>query len=145
MIDVKETKEICCPADVENRLYHAFEVVRYLPQVKPQGYFNIFLRMKPEIINPEDVKPVICGRDFDLAMEVCDIWWPLILNLSDPDLLELIKYRCGAPIVKNRRVTYAWSRVRPWRAVAKEFKCHRNTAKNKFNYVVDFILKRIKK
>ena len=59
MIEVKETKEVCCPEDVENRLYHAFEVMRCLPPVKPQGYFNIFLNIVPEIINPEDIKPVI--------------------------------------------------------------------------------------
>lgn len=144
MIDVKETKEICCSADVENRIYHAFEVMRYLPPVKPQGYFNIFLNMKPEIIKPEDIKPVICGRDFDLAMEVCDLWWPIVSGLSDPDLLELIKYRCGAPIIKNKREVYAWSRIRPWRAVAKEFKCHRSTAKNKWCFALNFLLKRVK-
>ena len=144
MIEVKETKEVCCPADVEGRLYHAFEIMRYLPPVKPQGYFNIFLNMRPEIINPEDTKPVVCGRDFDLAMEVCDLWWPLLSGLVDPDLLELIKYRCGAPIIKDGREVYTWSRIRPWRAVAKEFNCHRNTVKYKWCSMLAFLLKRLK-
>lgn len=145
MIEVKETKEVCCLADVEARLYHAFEVMRYLPPVKPQGYYNIFLNIRPEIINPEDIKPVICGREFDLAMEVCDVWWKHLYKLNDPELLELIKYRCGAPIIKDGREVYAWSRIRPWRAIAKEFKCHRNTAKNKWCSVLAFLLKRVKK
>ena len=75
MVEVKETKEICCRDDVEDRLYHAFEVLRSLPPVKPQGYFNIFLNMRPEVINPEDIKPIVFGRDFDLAMEDCVVWW----------------------------------------------------------------------
>lgn len=144
MIDVKDTKDILDTRDVENRLYHSFEVMRYLPPVKPQGYFNIFANMKPEIIDPEDIKSTVCGRDIDLAMEVCNVWWPFLAGI-EPDLLELIKYRCGAPIIKNRREVYSWSRIRPWRAAAKEFNCHRNTAKNKFHYVLDFILKKLEK
>lgn len=145
MTEVKETKEVCCSEDVENRLYQAFEVMHYLPPVKPQGYFNIFLNMKPEIIDPEDIKPVICGRDFDLAMEVCDLWWPLLSGLRDPEMLELIKYRCGAPIIKDGREVYGWTRVRPWRAVAKEFHLHRNTAKKKWLFMLNFLLKRVTK
>ena len=145
MIEVKETKEVCCPEDVENRLYHTFEVMRYMSPVKPQGYFNVFLNIKPEIVNPEDIKPVICGREFDLAMEVCDFWWPLLSDLADPEMLELIKYRCGAPIIKGGREVYGWTRIRPWRAVAKEFNCHRNTAKNKWRSICVFLLKRVKK
>ena len=144
MNEVKETKHISTVKDVEDRLYHAFTVYRYLPPVRPQGYFNIFLNMRPEIVNPECIKPVVCGRDFDLAMEVCDLWWPLLSGLADPDLLELIKYRCGAPIIKDGREVYTWSRIRPWRAVAKEFNCHRNTAKNKWCSMLVFLLKRLK-
>lgn len=144
MIEVKETKEILNVGDVEDRLYHAFMVLRFLPPVKPQGYFNIFLNIRPEIISSEDIRPVIYGHNYDLAMEICDKWWPLIVGLADPDLLELIKYRCGAPIIKNGRQVYSWSNIRPWTAVAKEFHCHRNTAKRRWNYVLDFMLKKIK-
>ena len=145
MIEVKETKEVCCLADVEARLYHAFEVMHYLPPVKPQGYYNIFLNIRPEIINPEDIKPVICGREFDLAMEVCDVWWTLLAGMYDPEMLEIIKYRCGAPIIKNGREVYGWTRIRPWRAVAKEFHYHRNTVKNKWRFMLKFLQKRVKK
>lgn len=145
MIEVKETKEICCLADVEARLYHSFEVMRYLPPVKPQGYFNIFLNIRPEIVNPEDIKPVICSHEFDLAMEVCDFWWPLLSDFPDPEMLELIKYRCGAPIIKDGREVYGWTCIRPWCAVAKEFNCHRNTAKNKWCSMLAFLLKKVKK
>ena len=43
--EVKDTKDILNTADVEARIYHAFEVFKYLPPVKPQGYFNIFRRL----------------------------------------------------------------------------------------------------
>lgn len=144
MVEVKETKEICCRDDVEDRLYHAFEVLRSLPPVKPQGYFNIFLNMRPEVINPEDIKPIVCGRDFDLAMEVCDVWWKHLYKLNDPELLELIKYRCGAPIIKDGRQVYSWSHIRPWKAVAKEFHLHRNSAKKKWFDVLDLLLRKAK-
>lgn len=144
MIEVKETKEILTAVDVEERLYHAFMVYRFLPPVKPQGYFNVFLNIHPEQLDPEEIKPAIYGHNYDLAMEVCDQWWPLLLQFNDPELLELIKYRCGAPIIKNGREVYGWSRIRPWKAVAAEFRCHRNTAKNKWNDICKFILDAVK-
>lgn len=141
MEEVKETKQIRTIKDVEDRIYHAFTVYRYLPPVRPQGYFNIFLNMKPENSNQE-VKPVIYGHNYDLAMEVCDHWWPCLLGLNDPELLEMVKYRCGAPIIKGGVEVYSWSRIRPWKAVAAEFHVHRNTARNKWRLAMETMLKK---
>ena len=143
--EVKDTKDILNTADVEARIYHAFEVFKYLPPVKPQGYFNIFRFIKPEPGDIVEQKPVFCTRDYTLAEEVALQWWDWLHEGLDLETLELIKYRCGAPIIKDGREVYAWSRIRPWRAVAKEFKCHRSTAKNKWCSMLDFLLKRIKK
>ena len=143
--EVKDTKDILNTADVEARIYHAFEVFKYLPPVKPQGYFNIFRFIKPEPGDIVEQKPVFCTRDYTLAEEVALQWWDWLHEGLDLETLELIKYRCGAPIIKGGREVYAWSRIRPWRAVAKEFKCHRSTAKNKWCSMLDFLLKRIKK
>lgn len=143
--EVKDTKDILNTADVEARIYHAFEVFKYLPPVKPQGYFNIFRFIKPEPGDIVEQKPVFCTRDYTLAEEVALQWWDWLHEGLDLETLELIKYRCGAPIIKGGREVYAWSRIRPWSAIAKEFKCHRNTAKNKWYSVLAFLLKRVKK
>ncbi len=142
-MEIKETKQLLTIQDVEDRIYQAFTVYRYLPPVKPQGYFNIFLNMKPEI-GKSDIKPVIYGHNFDLAMEVCDVWWSFLVELNDPELLQLIKYRCGAPIIKNGIEVYSWSKIRPWKLVAAEFNYHRNTVKHKWDNALKYLLKTIK-
>lgn len=142
MNEVKETKHISTVKNVEDRLYHAFTVYRYLPPVRPQGYFNIFLNIKPE--GTTEAKPIVYGRNYDLAMEVCDKWWGLLVEMNDPELLELVKYRCGAPIIKDGLEVYSWTRIRPWKAVAAEFHIHRNTAKNRWNNAILELFRGIK-
>ncbi len=128
MEEIKRTDDIANIADVEARLYHAFRVFRYMPPVKPQGYFNIFRNMKPESTAGGSSAPVICKNDYTLAQEVSDVWWSWLYDLHDPELLELVKYRCGAPIIKNGKEVYGWCGVRRWKQVAYEFNMHRNNA-----------------
>ena len=145
MTEVKETKDIDSVKDVEARIYHAFEVYKYLPPVKPQGYFNVFRLSKQDPEYAYDPRPVICNRDYDLAMEVCDVWWKWLQGLNSLETLEIIKYRCGAPIIKGGRQVYGWSGVRRWKEVGREFNIHRNYARIKWNKAIELLLENIRK
>lgn len=142
MEEIKRTDDIANIADVEARLYHAFRVFRYMPPVKPQGYFNIFRNMKPESPAGGSSAPVICKNDYTLAQEVSDVWWSWLYDLHDPELLELVKYRCGAPIIKNGREVYGWCGVRRWKQVAYEFNMHRNSAQKRWSKALCYLFEK---
>ncbi len=142
--EVKDTKDILNTADVEARIYHAFEVFKYLPPVKPQGYFNIFRFIKPEPGDIVEQKPVFCTRDYTLAEEVALQWWDWLHKGLDLETLELIKYRCGAPIIKGGKQIYNWTHVRRWKMVGAEFGIHRNIARKKWNKALNIILEVLK-
>lgn len=136
-MELRETRHIKTAAEVEERIYHAFKVFRSLPPVKPKGYFNIFNNL-----TPGETKAIVYGYEMGLAMEICDIWWDYLNKLNDPEMLEIIKYRCGAPIIKNGIEVYGWTGIRPWKQVAKEFGLHRNTCQRKWNKAIKTILGR---
>lgn len=131
----KETKDIETLEDVETRIYHAFKVIRILPDPGPRGIISALGLWIPEEYPADEVDPVrmrerFISRDYRLAEEFAIDWWPkLPLDLDDK---RLIACRCGAPVVIDGK-TLHWSGVRKWKDVAYSFHCHRNTAKNKWN------------
>lgn len=135
MREVKDTKDICKIEDVETRIYHAFKVIRILPDPGPRGIISALGLWIPEEYPADEVDPVrmrkrFISRDYRLAEEFDIDWWPkLPLDLDDK---RLIACRCGAPVVIDGK-TLHWSGVRSWKIVAAEFHIHRNTAKNRWN------------
>lgn len=132
--EIVETEDIKNVEDVENRIYHAFKVVRTLPDPRPKGVISSLGLWIPEEYPADEVDPVqfrerFVSTDYRLAEEVADWWSKLTIDLDDK---RLIAYRCGAPVAIDGK-TLHWSGVRRWKDVACSFHCHRNTAKNKWN------------
>ena len=149
MYEIKETSEIETTKDVENRIYHAFSVFRHLPDIEPKGYFNLWVNIMEGAAEPmpmpEPKKDIFIPHDIELAEEVCDVWWKILLKYTSIETRELIKYRCGAPIIKDGKLRYKWTGVRTWYDVAQEFYIHQNTAHNWWNSAMKLLLEKLDK
>ena len=141
MYEVKQTSEIQTVKDVENRIYHAFAVYRRIPSVKPQGYFNLWGKILG--YSTPDYKNMFLPADMELAEEVSEKWWPLLARYCPLDTLELIKYRCGSPIICNTKTQ--WSGVRSWYDVSQEFHVHQNTAIKRWRKAMGYLLNNLTK
>lgn len=141
MYEIKQTSEIKTVKDIENRFYHAFAVYRRMPPVKPQGYFNLWGKICG-YASPEN-KNIFLPYDLELAEEVSDKWWPILIQKCPFDTCELIKYRCGCPIIDNTKTV--WTGVRSWYDVSQEFHIHQNTAIKRWRKAMEYLLNNLTK
>ena len=144
-IVLKETANIKDIADVENRLYHAFDTYRRLPEYKVRSYYNPLAGMMVDepieatkLSTNEIVIFPVSAKDITLADEVLMTWWTNA-NLTIEEK-ELIQARCGTPL---RNKYDNWSKVRSWKTLAYDFNVHRHTIKIHWDKAMKKILDQI--
>lgn len=142
----KITSDIQTVEDVEDRIYHAFRVMRTWPSPSPKPVTSLIglwsVSEYPEDAEPEDwtARERFATQDQVMAEEVLLNWLPKAhIDVEDK---ALISYRCGAPVVLNGH-DFGLSGVRRWKDVAYAFHCHRNTAKKRWSDALTVILREI--
>lgn len=142
---LKQTIAIKTTVDIENRLYHAFDIYRRLPEQRLDFYQSPLASMvvnEPVLATKYNstmsiIEP-ISARDITLADEVMINWWRnLELSIEDK---ELIQARCGAPL---RDLYEHWSKIRSWKMLAYDLNMHRHTVKSHWDRAIKNILNQL--